>query len=120
MSVNKVILIGRIGQDLIPKETPKGSVYYRFSIATEHRSRDREAKVTTDWHSCVAWGKIGDAIAEFKGKGDEIYLEGRLNHWKNKEGGKMTDVVIENFVFIGNKPRAKAETEEPQGEDTPF
>lgn len=116
MSLNKVIIIGRLGQDLEPKHTGKGSVYYRFSVATEHRTRDKESKVQTTWIGCVAWGKIGDAIAEFRGKGDEIYLEGRLNNWKTKDGGTKTDVVIENFVFLGNKPSATTQTEEPEWE----
>jgi single-strand DNA-binding protein len=119
-SVNKVILIGRLGQDLDRTETQTGSVYYRFSMATEHRSRGKDTTVSTDWHDLVIWGKNGDALAEFVGKGDQLYIEGRLSQWKNKENRKVTNVVVETFCLLGNKPNPKAETEEPQGDGVPF
>lgn len=118
MSVNKVILIGRIGQDLEPKTTAKGSKYYRFSLATDHVTRDRAAKKTTDWHHLVAWGKTGDALAEFLVKGDEVYIEGRMNYWETNEGKRMADVVVETFRFIwGRKKKEDAGTPAPKKEE---
>ena len=118
MSINKVILIGRIGQDIEPKKTSGGSTYYRFSLATEHRTRDREAKKTTDWHHIVAWGNTGKALAEFLKKGDEIYIEGRLNYWDTQDGKRMADVVVETFNFIwGKKFTGEAPTQEKKEEN---
>ena len=127
MSVNKIILIGRLGKDPERKETPKGSKYFRFSLATDHRTRDREAKKTTDWHQVVAWGKIGEALAEFLEKGDEVYIEGRMNYWDNNDGHRMADVVVETFSFIhgkkytGEAPKQeKKETPPEDDESLPF
>lgn len=108
--VNKVILIGRFGQDPEIKYTPSGVAVANFSIATSNQWKDKdtgEKKEKTEWHKIVAWRRQAELMGEFFGKGDQIYIEGRLEtrSWEPDEGGKryMTEIIMESFSFIGSK-----------------
>lgn len=115
MSVNKAILIGRIGKD--PETTTSGKT--SFSLATGEKWKDKEGNVQerTDWHNCIAWGKTGENIAKFFKKGSPIYVEGRIQYssWEDKDGNKkyMTEINISNFDFIGSKGTETATEEKP-------
>lgn len=111
MSVNKVILIGKLGHDPELHVTPGGASVANFSIATSERWKDKsgQQQVRTEWHRIVVWGKLADQCATFLRKGREAYVEGRLQtrEWQDKSGitRHTTEVVAHMVQFLsGTKP----------------
>jgi len=116
MSVNKVILIGRLGKDPDLKHTPAGRAVCSFSLVTSKRwkGQDGEAKESTCWHNIVSWGKQAEVMKEHLHKGKEVYIEGRIDNrsYEDKEGIKkyISEVVVEQFQFIGPRNSEEATT----------
>jgi single-strand DNA-binding protein len=107
-SVNKVILIGRLGKDAESKFTPSGTSVSTFSIATSWRQKDQQTgewKDHTDWHNIVFWR--AENVAPYLLKGTQVYIEGRLQtrNYENKEGKKVyvTEVVAEELILLGGR-----------------
>ena len=107
-SVNKVILIGRLGKDAESKFTPSGTSVSTFSIATSWRQKDQQTgewKDHTDWHNIVFWR--AENVAPYLVKGTQVYIEGRLQtrNYENKEGRKVyvTEVVAEELILLGGR-----------------
>ena len=102
MSVNKIMLLGRLGKD--PEVTDVGEYKVcKFSLATSSKYKKQE---TTTWHNIVAWGKTGEIIAEYHKKGDQIWIEGRVdNRTYEKDGVKkyISEVIVDKFSFVGSK-----------------
>ncbi len=109
MSVNKAILIGRLGKDPELKYTPAGKAVCNFSIATNERwsGADGQKKETTTWHNIVAWGKQAEIMKEYLARGREVYIEGRIDNrsYDKKDGtkGYISEVVVQSFQFIGGR-----------------
>ncbi|MBU0983248.1 MAG: single-stranded DNA-binding protein [candidate division Zixibacteria bacterium] len=109
MSVNKVILVGRLGKDPELKYTPSGRAVATFSLATDRRwtGQDGQKNRVTTWHNIVSWGKQAEIMKEYLRKGQQVYLEGRIDNrsYDDKEGNKkyISEVVVENFSFIGSR-----------------
>ncbi len=109
MSVNKAILIGRLGKDPELRYTPSGKAVANFSVATNERwtSQDGQKQESTTWHNIVAWGRQAEVIKEYMGKGRQIYIEGRIDNrsYDDKEGNKryISEVVVQNFQFLGDR-----------------
>lgn len=109
MSVNKAILIGRLGKDPELRYTPGGKAVASFSLATTERwtGDDGQRNESTTWHNIVAWGKQAELMKEYLGKGREVYIEGRISNrsYDDKEGNKryISEVVVQNFQFIGSR-----------------
>ena len=104
-SVNKVIIVGRLGADPELKATPSGRSVCNFSVATdEYAGKDKPKR--TEWHRCAVWAEQGEACAKYLKKGSEVYVEGRLEtrSWE-KDGVKRyaTDIVAERVQFLGGK-----------------
>jgi len=113
MSVNKVILLGRIGKDPELKHTTSGTSVCSFSLATE---TSYGGKKETTWHNIVAWGKQAETINEYLSKGREIYVEGRIsNRSYEKDGQKkyVTEIILESFSFVGGKAETKPQDDVP-------
>jgi single-strand DNA-binding protein len=107
-SVNKVIMIGRLGKDAETKFTPSGISISKFTLATNRSSKDQQSgewKELTDWHNIVVWRT--EHVANFLLKGKQIYLEGRLEtrSYEDKEGQKkyFTEVICnaQDVVLLG-------------------
>src|SRR5438270_11173973 len=105
-SVNKVILIGRLGKDAESKFTQSGTSVATFSIATSWRQKDQQTgewKEHTDWHNIVFWR--AENVAPYLVKGTQMYVEGRLQtrNYENKEGRKVyvTEVVADELILLG-------------------
>ncbi len=98
MSVNKVILVGRLGRDPETRYTSSGQAVCNFSLATDESFRDRsgERQKRTEWHKIVAWGKLAEICQKFLKKGSQIYIAGRIQsrQWDDKEGQKRTSYEI--------------------------
>lgn len=106
-SVNKVILIGRLGRDPEVRYTPSGKAVANFSIATSEQWTNKEGTKTeqTEWHRIVAWGRTGEVCGEYLKKGSLVYIEGRLQtrSWEDREGVKKftTEVVAQVMQMLG-------------------
>jgi len=109
MNLNKVTLIGRITQDLELKTTPTGKEVLSFSIATNQTWKDQsgQKQEKTDFHNIVAWGNQASTLAQYCVKGQEMYVEGKLEtrSWDDADGKKnyRTEVKLDKFEF-GSKP----------------
>ena len=107
-SVNKVILVGRLGKDAETKFTPSGQSLTRFSVATSRRWKDQQSgewKEETDWHNISLWRS--ENVAPYLTKGKQVYIEGRLQtrSYEDKDGQKKyaTDVVADDVILLGGR-----------------
>jgi single-strand DNA-binding protein len=103
MSVNKVILVGRLGKDPETRYTGGGQAVCHFSLATDEsfKSRSGERQKRTEWHRITVWGKQAEIAQQYLKKGAQIYLEGsiRTSEWTDKEGQKKTSYEINASTF---------------------
>lgn len=104
--MNKVILVGRLSRDPELRTTNTGKSVATFSIAVDRRFK-QEGQPTADFFNVVAWGKPGEIICQYLGKGRQIAVNGRLQSrsYDAQDGSKryVTEVVLEEFDFIGSK-----------------
>jgi single-strand DNA-binding protein len=123
--VNRVILLGRLGQNPELRETREGTPVANFSLATNETWTDKagEKQERTEWHRVVAWGKLGELCAQYLTKGRQAYVEGRLvtRQWESADGQKHSavEVVASSVVFVGGHPGGPREPrdENPFGGD---
>jgi single-strand DNA-binding protein len=114
MSVNKVILVGRLGKDPETRYTGAGQAVCNFSLATDESFKDRngERQKRTEWHKIVIWAKQAEIAQQYLKKGAQIYLEGRIQsrEWTDKEGQKRTsyEIVATNFRMLGSRSDSMA------------
>jgi single-strand DNA-binding protein len=107
MSVNKVILLGRLGQDPELKYTPGGAAVCNFSLATTESWTDKQGQKQekTEWHRIVVWGKLAELCNQYLSKGRQAFVEGRLQtrSWDDKDGAKRytTEIMANTVQFIG-------------------
>ena len=128
MSVNKAILVGRLGRDPEIRSTGGGKKVANFSIATDetYKNREGEKVKSTEWHRIVLWDKLAEIAEEYLHKGDLVYLEGKIatRQYEDKRDGstKQTTEVIANVMrMLGSKNRAESgDTEEASDEASPF
>ena len=87
-SVNKVILIGNLGQDPESRFTPSGTAVTNLSVATNESWKDQngDSQDRTEWHRIVMYGKMAETASEYMKKGQMVYIEGRLqtNEWEDQ------------------------------------
>ena len=120
MSVNKAILIGRLGKDPDLRYTPSGKAVASFSLATSERwsGQDGQKKESTTWHNIVAWGRQAEVLKEYMHKGSQVYIEGRISNrsYDDKEGNKkyISEVVVQNFQFLDSKSSSSDANNEQQ------
>lgn len=103
--INKVILVGNLGQDPEIRYIPSGTAVCTLSLATSETWRDKqtgENKELTEWHRVVLWGKVAEVAAEYLRKGSKVYIEGalRTQKWKDDAGN---DRYTTEVVVSGNK-----------------
>jgi single-strand DNA-binding protein len=109
MSVNKVILVGRLGRDPETRYTSGGQAVANFSVATDESYKDRsgERQKRTEWHKIVVWGKQAEIAQQYLKKGSLVFIEGRIQsrEWQDKEGQKRTsfEIVAANFRMLGGR-----------------
>jgi len=108
--VNKVILVGHVGNPPESKQLPGGGTVCNLSLATSESWRDKstgQQQERTEWHRLVAFGKTAEILAVHCQKGAQLYVEGslRTRMWES-DGKKMytTEIVIDEFQFLGAKP----------------
>ena len=123
--LNKVELIGYVGGAPEIRPLDKGDTVAQFSLATSRSwtGRDGGKEERTEWHNCKAWGKLADIVGEYVVKGQQVYVEGRLEtrSWDADDGSKRyrTEVVVSELILLGRRgEEAQASTEEQ--DELPF
>jgi single-strand DNA-binding protein len=108
--INKVIAIGRLGQDPDTKTTPTGSVVSNFSMAVSETWNDKKTgqkQERTEWIRVVVWGKLAELSDQYLRKGSQVYIEGKLStrSWEDEEGNKRytTEVNASVIQFLDSK-----------------
>lgn len=107
--MNKVILIGNLGQEPELRHTQNGNAVLSLRIATTESWKDQngDRKEQTEWHTVIMWGKRGEALAGMLKKGEKVVIEGSLQTraWEDKDGNKRstTEVKASNLEFIGGQ-----------------
>ena len=110
-NLNKVMLIGRLGQDPEKRVTPAGHSVISISLATSENFTDKSGtkQERTEWHRLVFWNKLAELIEQYCKKGSQLYVEGSLqtNEWQDKDGNKRytTEIVVRNMQFLDSKPQ---------------
>jgi single-strand DNA-binding protein len=124
-TVNKVILLGRLGADPQLKYTPSGRATVNFNLATNQVWKDQEGKQQekTDWSRVVAWGKLAEIMGEYLKKGGLVYIEGRLQtrSYEDTNGVKkfITEVVAQEMEMLGGGKRGESAGSEGPSEAPP-
>ncbi len=116
-TINKVTLLGRVGTDPEMQYTQGGTALTKLRLATDRYRSNGDSE--TDWHSVVCWDKVAEAVNTYVGKGQRIYVEGRLvqNSWETEDGQRRhrTEVHASEVVFLdgGNGNGAQEEDDSP-------
>jgi single-strand DNA-binding protein len=109
--INKVILVGNLGQDPETRHTNGGNSVTQLRLATTEKFKDRDGAMQerTEWHTVIVWGKQGEACGKHLTKGRQVYVEGRLTtrKWQDKEGKDRytTEVIGDTVRFLGQGQR---------------
>jgi single-strand DNA-binding protein len=108
--VNKVTLIGNLGNDPEVKYGKNGNAIANISLATAESWRDKdsgEQQERTEWHRIVFFGRLAEIVSEYLHKGSQVYVEGRLqtNKWQDKEGNDRytTQIVANEMQMLGGR-----------------
>ena len=138
-SLNKVILIGNLGQDPEVRFTPQGTAVTNLSVATNESWKDQSGEMQdrTEWHRIVMYGRMAETASEYMKKGQMVYVEGRLHtrEWEdqNQIKRKTTEIRCDNFTMLGRRsdapqgtnpenpaPSSKPKPETDGDDDLPF
>lgn len=133
-SVNKVILVGNIGNDIEARFTPSGAAVVNLSIATKEvwKSQDQEEQERTEWHRVVLFGKMAEYADKYVKKGQLVFVEGRLQTRKWTDKSEVdhwtTEIIADTFTTLGSlkggsdsgAPAAAVSDQPPDDDDIPF
>ena len=121
-SLNKVILIGNLGQDPEARFTPQGTAVTNLSVATNEAWKDQggELQERTEWHKIVLYGRMAETASEYMKKGQMVYVEGRLNtrEWEdqNQVKRRTTEIRCDNFTMLGKRSDSSGSSQEKSTE----
>ena len=107
--LNKVMIIGHLGRDPEMRYTPSGKPVTTFSVATSRtwNSSDGEKHIETEWFNVVTWGNLAEICNQYLVKGQQVYIEGRLQtrKWEDTEGIKHSsiEIVASEMMMLGNR-----------------
>lgn len=110
MTVNKAILIGRLGKDPETRYMTNGEAVTNVSLATSENYKDKsgEKQERTEWHNLVLYRRLAEIAGEYLKKGSMIYVEGRIQtrKWQDKEGKDRytTEIIVNEMKMLGSKP----------------
>ncbi len=124
-TINRVELLGRVGTEPELRYTQSGTAMAQLRLATDRRRQNGEN--STDWHNVTAWGKTAEVVNEHVGKGDRIFVAGRLSYssYEGSDGQRRfrTEIHAGEVIFLdsrGNGNGKGAEVEQTEAEDSPF
>jgi single-strand DNA-binding protein len=112
--LNKVMIIGRLGRDPEMRYTPSGRPVTTFSVATSRswNTSEGERRTETEWFNIVAWGSLAEICKQYLLKGQQVYVEGRLQsrQWDDSDGNKHSSIeVVANEMIMLSERREAAE-----------
>ena len=120
-SLNRVEIIGNVGKEPEMRSTPSGKPVTSFSVAVNSKYGENES---TEWFNIVAWNKLAETCNQFLSKGQQVFVEGRLQTrtWEDNDGGKhyKTEVIANKVLFLGQRKQSEETREELEPEDIPF
>jgi single-strand DNA-binding protein len=108
-TINKAIIVGRLGKDPDLRYAPSGTAIASFSVATNHSLKNSEGEWTdkTEWHNVVTFARTAEFAGEYLKKGRLVYIEGRLqtSSWEDQQGQKRykTEIVALDLQLLGSK-----------------
>ena len=124
--LNKVMIIGYLGKDPEMRYTPSGRPVTTFNVAT-HRSwntSDGERRTETEWFNVVAWGGLAEICNQYLAKGQQVYIDGRLQSrsWNDNDGNHHTsvEIVANEMIMLGNRQSSDDQTEDVQLDEDEF
>jgi single-strand DNA-binding protein len=127
MSVNKAILVGRLGRDPETRYTSSGQAVANFTLATDETFKDRsgQRQKRTEWHRIVLWGKLAEITQQYLKKGMLIYIEGRIQtrQWEDKRDGQKkttTEIVANVMRMLTSRADANAAPSPSRSPDADF
>ncbi len=126
-SVNRVILVGRLGRAPEIRYTADGTAVANFTLATDETFTDRagDKQKRTEWHRIVAWKRLAEISGEYLSQGKQVYIEGSLRNrkWQDRDGKERTtvEVVATRLVMLGSKApdRTDAKRTSPPQTESP-
>lgn len=125
--LNKVMIIGHLGRDPEMRYTPSGRPVTTYSVATNRtwNTSDGERHTETEWFNVVAWGNLAEICKQYLTKGQQVYVEGRLQtrRWEDSDGNQhtSTEIVANEMIILGERKEAfQNEDEVPSEEKDEF
>jgi len=125
--LNKVMIVGHLGRDPEMRYTPSGRPVTTFSVATNRSwtTSDGEKRTDTEWFNVVAWNKLAEICNQYLVKGQQVYIEGRLQtrRWEDSNGPRHTsvEVVANEMIMLGDRRSDEAITDDaPEEDEFPF
>jgi single-strand DNA-binding protein len=126
--LNKVMIIGRLGRDPEMRYTPSGRPVTTFSVATSRtwNTSDGERRIETEWFNIVSWGNLAEICKQYLTKGQQVYIEGRLQSrtWDDDKGNKHTsvEIVASEMIMLGDRREVEnpTESEVTESDEFPF
>lgn len=112
--LNKVMVIGHLGREPEMRYTPSGKPVTTFTVATSRswNSTDGERHTETEWFNVVAWGNLAEICKQYLTKGQQVYIEGRLQtrRWEDNDGVKhnSVEIVANEMMILGDRREATA------------
>ena len=120
-NLNSVSIIGNVGKEPEMRFVPNGNPVTSFSVAVNSKFGETES---TEWFSIVTWNKLAETCNQYLQKGQQVYVEGRLQtrSWEDKEGAKhyKTEVIANKVLFLGQRKQDEETSEDKDSEDIPF
>ncbi|MCH7502215.1 MAG: single-stranded DNA-binding protein [Proteobacteria bacterium] len=108
--INKVIIVGNLGQDPETRYMPSGSAVTNFTVATNESWKDKqtgEQKDRTEWHRIAMFGRLAEVAAEYLRKGSQVYIEGKLRtrKWQDRDGKDRytTEIIADEMQMLGGR-----------------
>ena len=124
--LNKVMIIGRLGRDPEMRYTPSGRPVTTFSVATSRswNTSDGERRSETEWFNVVAWGSLAEICNQYLVKGQQVYIEGRLQtrNWEDNDGNKHSsvEVVANEMIMLGDRRSNNQSDDQDDDEEDEF
>jgi single-strand DNA-binding protein len=121
--INRVMLLGNLGQDPELRYTQGGQAVLNIRLATteSYIDKDRQRKDRTDWHTVVVWGRRAEALSKILSKGSSIFVEGsiRTSSFEGRDGQKRykTEISAKNILLTGGGPRRRNDANDPMPMD---
>lgn len=118
--LNKVMIIGHLGRDPEMRYTPSGRSVTSFSVATSRNwtTAEGERRTETEWFNVVAWGSLAEICNQYLKKGQQVYVEGRLQtrRWEDEDGNKRsaTEIVAREMIMLSQKSDKDGEAGDEQ------